>query len=415
MTRYKMLGRDVDATPTQYRTWVVEGSPDFTGDFYTGLKSGDRPFEDIKAYLIDGYSNLDFNFPISTAPHLINWVTTEKELPEPIYGGQLFILDGYVDGHNDGYDGYNTGYVYIVGGKLSNKIWRASLNKPTEWVDTGDILPSSLYGSQLAVINDRIYLFGGESDLILDTVYSASIYSPTDWINHGSCLPKPLKKSQLAIINDDIYLFGGYSVNGAVDVIFKSSSADPLSWQDTGLTLPMALYESHLGIVNNNVYLFGGQTSTNTQSSAILMASLDDPTAWFQLGNLPYPMSGGEFFTVGDKGYLISPGPAHPKNFRTKIFRCNLSSPTQWVNTQKYIPGTIYDSHLAIIYDRIYLFGGNGMSIIFACNSLIKYDITDPTVIAYADITRTQYNNTSNKLDLFKLLGFPNWKTDYGS
>ena len=33
---------------------------------------------------------------------------------------------------------------------------------------------------------------------------------------------------------------------------------------------------------------------------------------------------------------------------------------------------------------------------------------------AYGALTRTQYNATSDAFDLFKLLGFPAWKTNYG-
>lgn len=52
MVSYKMLGRDLNASPIQYRTWVVPDQPDYTGQFYTGDKSGPEPLVDITAYAI---------------------------------------------------------------------------------------------------------------------------------------------------------------------------------------------------------------------------------------------------------------------------------------------------------------------------------------------------------------------------
>jgi N-acetylneuraminic acid mutarotase len=407
MVRYKMLAKDMDAVPSQYRTWVVDDEPDFTGKYYTGLKSGNRPFENTKAYLLDDYSIANFNFPSISLPNYVNWSSTKQVLPDCIYDAQLVIIDGYNDGYYDG-------YAYILGGQLSNKIWQAQINNPTVWEDTGSLLPTALAGSQSAVIGDRIYLFGGESDTLLDVVYSASIFNPTEWIDHGSVLPAPLKKSQLAIINNNIYLFGGYSLNGASSAIFRASASDPLTWEDTGAMLPAPVHSSHLGIINDRVYLFGGKNSANENTTAILTASLSDPTNWAPLGNLPYATSNGQFFTIGNKGYLIAPGFSTPQFYRTKILSCDLTHPTQWINTQKSIPGSVSESQLAIIYDRVFLFGGNGMSVIFSSNSLLKYNMNDPTVISYGDVTRVQYPNTFNHLDLFKVLGFPNWKADYG-
>lgn len=407
-----MLARDVDATPTQYRTWVVENEPDFSGQFYTGLKSGDRPFVDVTAYYLDGYDIADFNFPTISLPFITNWESTKQVLPSAIYDGQLAVIDGYSDGYNDG---YNTGYVYIFGGKMSSKIWRASLNNPTQWEDTGENLPDILSGSQVAIIGDKIYLFGGETENVTDRVYSASVSNPLDWTDHGSTLPVPLKKSQLSIIDGYVYLFGGYSYNGATDSIFKAPVADPLSWEDTGDKLPIPLYSSHLGIVDGYVYLFGGQSFSAAPVANILVASINTPTIWSGFGNLPNSISNGHFLTVGDKGYLISSGSPTSAVFKTKIFRCNLNAPTQWIETKKYIPGNVTESHLAVIYDRVFLFGGNGTSVIYASNYLLKYNLFDPTIIYYGDVTRTQYNNTANKLDLFKVLGFQPWRTDYGS
>ena len=400
MVRFKMLGLDVDCYPLQYRTWVVNDEPDFDALQYTGLKSGDNPLKDITAYLIlDDNAVVDFNYPLTTQANYTNWITTRKVLPEAVYDGQLAIIDGY---------------VYIFGGKASNRILRAPINNPTEWVDTGATLPSILSGSQLAIVGSTVYLFGGMSNQTLDTIYSAPLSNPLSWTNHGSLLPRRLQNSQLAIINNEIYLFGGFEITATSKAIIKCSTSDPLTWTDTGAQLPEYLHSSHLAIIEDNVYLFGGINFLNTHSRVILTAPLLTPTVWSSAGSLPHFIFGGQFFTVGEKGYIVVPASAPSQPFKTKVIECLLSNPTSWTDSQKTIPGDVSYSHLAIIDDRVYLFGGNGSSIIYSDNCLMKYDLNDGPIISYGDLTRTQYN-AAPTLDLFKVLGFANWKTDYGS
>ena len=412
MVRYKMIGRDVDLNITQYRTWVVDNEPDFSAQYYTGLKSGNNPFVDVQAYaILDSSVIADFNFPFNISfPDVVTWSPMKKVLPEALYEGQIAIIDGY-----DGYDGYS-GSVYIFGGKYSNSILKASLSRPAEWQVAGH-LPSAISGSQLAIIDGYIYLFGGADTQSTDHIYSASISNPLDWTDHGPLLPKRLQNSQLAIIDNYIYLFGGYEITHATSAILRAPANDPLNWVDTGMTLPIPLYNSHLGIIDNNVYLFGGQNFDGNPVNSIFTASLSNPTTWStSLFILPFEVCCGQFFTIGDKGYLITPtNAAVNEKYQTKILQCSLSSPLQWGDTGKTIPGNVSSSHLAVIYDRAFLFGGNGNSAIFANNYMLKYSFTNPSVVAYGNVTRTQYNNTPNKLDLFKVLGFPPWKTDYGA
>jgi len=63
----------------------------------------------------------------------------------------------------------------------------------------------------------------------------------------------------------------------------------------------------------------------------------------------------------------------------------------------------------------LFLYGGSGSSVIFANGYEIKYKFGSAAVVEYGDITRVQYNSTPSKLDLFRVLGFPPWKTDYGA
>lgn len=398
MVKFKMIGRDTNAAPVQYRTWVVDDQPDFTGSQYSGLKSGDTSLLDIKAYLIPEDTIADFNLP-----NPLSWDTTNKVLPSPIASSQLAIIKGF---------------IYLFGGKISGKIYRASLDNPATWEDTQAQLPVPLYGSQLVIIGDFIYLLGGNDSLNpTDHIFGAHVDDPLTWFDLGSKLPVPLQNSQAIIANNNIYLLGGKSTLNTITNVFSASVTDPLNWTDNGSVLPSAVHSSQTAIIDGYAYLFGGTDTFNNPTKNILSAPLSNLSHWIVSGFLPCPATTGQFFTLGTKGYLVTPGDVQfsPKAVGTRIFRCPLSNPNQWIDTRKTIPGEISESQLGVVYDRIFLFGGNGNSAIFACDPKYKYLLTKPDVIVYGYTTRTEVDNVPSTLGLFEVLGFPPWKTDYAS
>jgi N-acetylneuraminic acid mutarotase len=404
MARFRMIGKDENASPAQYRCWVVDDEPDFTGAQYTGLKSGDNPLLDIRTYeVIDPNAVCDFLLPDPS-----NWISTKRVLPQVISNSQLAILDGY------------DGYAYLFGGQNSDKIYRASPNNPADWFDTGATLPTKLSDSQLAVVNDRIYLFGGFDDGYAgsptDEIFSAPTSNPLAWTNHGSLLPQKLSRSQLLIIDSNIYLLGGMGISGSTNVILRASTTTPLSWMDTGQKLPHKLFNSQAcisefdGYSDGYLLLLGGQFDGYTLTNNIYYAPISNPISWAIGGNLPAQAAAGQFVQVAGKGYLLTP--ANIGVSFTRIFQCDLTKPFSWTDHKFTIPGQISYSQAAIIADRLWLFGGSGSSVIFADEQILKYDLVSATVVKYGDITRTQVD-AADPLDLFQVLGMPPWKTDY--
>lgn len=404
MVRFKMVGRDVDSSPLQFRTWVVDNTPDLDQSRFTGHKSGPHPLVDISAHIIyDDAAIVDFSLPLPQ-----KWKSTYNVTPQSLPYSHLAIIDGY---------------VYLFGGEVTDKIFRAPLDRPAEFEDTGAVLPTPLYGGQLVVFGPTIYIFGGNNGEATDTIFSAPTSDPLTWTNHGSLLPETLYHSQLCIIEGNLYLFGGAQhFAHATSRIFSAPGYDPLNWSDTGADLPMPIYNSQIGLIDGYVYLFGGQKFTDTPVDNIFRASTSNPLLWIDYAYLPYASAAAQFFTIGNSGYLItaiSPGrQAVPSNVimnngEARILRCSLSSPHGWVDTLETVPGEVTCSNLAIIYDRVFLYGGSGSSVIFATDYRISYLFNNVSVVAYGEITRTQYYNTPNTLDLFKVICFPPWKTDY--
>lgn len=411
MVRFRMVARDVNSNPTQYRTWVVEDQPDFDGYYYTGYKSGPNLFVDFSAYAIEDNSTVcDFNLPIPTAWDQIDNrldvpYPIRRIMPQTVASSQVAVIDGY---------------IYMFGGDTTDSILKAPVNNPADWVDTGAKLPSILYAASLAIVGDRIYLFGGnngnESDPMglgaLDTIYSAPVNDPLTWTNHGSLLPRRLQYSNLGMANGNLYLFGGREINEATDIIFTASASDPLTWTDTGARLPIKVYASCFAQVNGNWMIFGGLLAPDTPTGGIYYAPVSSPLSWAISGILPYPGGWGQLVITGNDGYIFGPF-VGPTTTYTPILQCSLNNPNYWVDTQQTIPGNISQSQLAIVYDRLWLFGGSGLTAIFSCNQSLKYNLSSLRVQNYGDRTRTVMQATDNLANPYEAIGIPWWKTDY--
>ena len=127
------------------------------------------------------------------------------------------------------------------------------------FTNSPNALPGNLHVSQLAIIGDDIYLFGGHNgSASLNIIYKSNISNPTSWTNTGSTLPGILSSSQLAIIGDDIYLFGGNNGSASINIIYKSNISNPIIWEDTRIRLNSNLYAHNLLYLNNKLYIYGG-------------------------------------------------------------------------------------------------------------------------------------------------------------
>jgi hypothetical protein len=394
-----MVGKDLNSSPLQYRTWVVANTPDYDGYYYNGPKSGTTPLGNISAYEIDNNSLVaDFNLP-----NPLSWSTAKLTLPKEMYSSQLAIVDGY---------------VYLFGGSdgYGNKILRASVDNPATWEDTHSTLPSNLYGSQIAVIDGYIYLFGGNTGNATNHIYSAPTSNPLSWTDRGALLPQKVFNSQLLVMDGYIYLFGGKGDGYIYNNVLRSTVSNPLSWSITGTTLPEAIYGSTLGVIYNGsdgyVCLYGGIGSDGYTRNKIYSAPITNLASWSVAGTLPYPIAFGQFITVGLYSYLFAAANSNITSF-TYILRTN-GSAFLWYDFGFKVPGTILQSQLAIIDDRLFLFGGNGNTVIFADNPYIKYSILDSNAISYGNTTQTSFNAAPVN-NRFKVIGIPPWKTTYGT
>ncbi|MGA1871683.1 MAG: hypothetical protein ACMUJM_24410 [bacterium] len=284
-----------------------------------------------------------------------SWSDTGVLLPNAFnFLKQIAVIGNYV---------YSFG-VSKAGVGYSKSIYRAPVSNPTNWEDTGSVLPGVIGDTQLAVIGDYVYLFGGHTSISFDVIYRAPISDPTNWEDTGAVLPGKIGCSHLAVVDNYIYLFGGiddsFKRSLTLDVIYRASVSDPTSWVNTGSVLPDSLAFSQLAIIGDYIYLFGG-TNNNYSSiftNAIYRASVSDPTSWVNTGSVLPPMSirSSQLAVIGNYVYLF--GGVFEKDYTNIIYRASVSDPTSWEDSSSVLPIYVGDSRIAIIDNYVYLFGG---------------------------------------------------------
>ncbi len=277
-----------------------------------------------------------------------NWaIVTGKTLPGKLYASQLTVIEDT---------------IYLFGGfngsAATNVIYSAPVADPTNWTNTGKTLPGSSYWSNLIRVADKLYLFGGYNGAAMNTIYSASVSAPTVWTNTGKTLPVATHASQICTIGDYIYLFGGYSTS-LLSSIYRAPVTDPTNWTNTGKTLPSGSYIGAVSVIGDHVYIFGGYTGS--YNKIIYSAPVADPTTWTNTGKtLPGVLGLSQLITIGDFNYLL--GGYNGSAGISAIYKSSVADPTTWTVASGTLPAALYGSQAAIIDDSIYLFGGYNSS-----------------------------------------------------
>jgi len=129
----------------------------------------------------------------------------------------------------------------------------SALSQSITWT-TKEPLPEVRSGPGCAVINDTVYVIGGQSGSGNET--TNYVYDPVS-DNWSTKSPMPTARRHLgcAVVNGKIYAIGGFIASEANIVEEYDPVAD--SWQ-TKTPMPTARYAFATAVVANKIYVIGG-------------------------------------------------------------------------------------------------------------------------------------------------------------
>jgi hypothetical protein len=226
----------------------------------------------------DGFQATVFSAPVNDDGTLGPW-TLLPPLPEPL------AVSAAVSAH---------GYIYVLGGRISNapltvsgNIHRARVNADGTldyWETLSTTLPHPSMWHEAVVTCDHLYFMAGQDAGIYEysDVYQAEIQpdgSLGAW-SPATFLPKTLAAHAAAAIRGGILVAGGWSSPDPVNTVQRNVYWAPLGPDCTlgnwvALTpLPFRTYKHALVATDRYVYILGGASSTSWVFASVLMAPL---------------------------------------------------------------------------------------------------------------------------------------------
>ena len=263
-----------------------------------------------RVYLVGGYNGSSFAATVYTAPinadgTLGAW-TTGTSLPGVLSHSQSVVTKNrvYLLGGFNGSNSLSVVYTASINADGTLGAWSA-----------GTSLPSGLYGTQVVVTKNRVYLLGGSSvggDGV-STVYTAPINADGTlgaWTT-GTSLPGALVRSQAVVTENRVYLLGGGTTNtNSISTVYTAPiNADgTLGAWVIGTSLPEGIARSQVVVTKNRVYLLGGSNEVSSAISTVYTAPINsDGTlgAWSVGTSIPNILSWSQAIVTSSRVYLL--------------------------------------------------------------------------------------------------------------
>jgi N-acetylneuraminic acid mutarotase len=180
--------------------------------------------------------------------------------------------------------GVVNGRIYVIGGidgtgaLGTNEEFDPSLNT---WRARSP-MPTARWLSAVEVVNNRIYVIGGQVLRDGPTLAVNEQYDPnTDTWTSRTPMPTTRTGPVAVVVNSKIWALGGATVNDANVTLFTGAHEeyDPVSnsWQTAG-QIPTPRAALAAAVVNNAVYVIGGSPARNSVTSANEAFDLLAPT-----------------------------------------------------------------------------------------------------------------------------------------
>lgn len=210
---------------------------------------------------------------------------------------------------------------------------------------------SARFGAASAVLNGKLYVFGGATDgsshLTTNEVYDPATDSWTDL----KLLNTAARESTACAGPDGrIYLFGGLNTSSDLNT---AEAYDPVAdtWE-AFLGLPEQRRQARAVLFEGRIHLFGG-TNTNT---TLARHDVYDPVAnsYSSRQDLPVPLTNGAATVLNGRLYYL--GGWNPPNRSRLIYEYNPQTDT-W-RTVGSLAQAVYSTAAVTIGSRIYLPGG---------------------------------------------------------
>ena len=240
-------------------------------------------------------------------------------------------------------------------------------------------MPVAACNSVAGVVNGKIYVISGETDLYMNYEYDPA----TDSWTAKASIPTGRTRATAAVVNNMIYVIGGQGNNN--EVFHVNEVYDPLTdtWTRKA-DMPTARYHLASGVVNNKIYVIGGIDTTGT--TALSVNEEYDPVTdtWSTKTSMPTPRERFAIGVVNDKIYAIGGGQVSgwlAVNEEYDPLTDTWNSKTRMITPRSNLAAGVIDG-------KIYLIGGQNQT---ALSENEMYDPSTDTWVSKLNMPTPRY------------------------
>lgn len=303
----------------------------------------------------------------------------------------------------------NNNNILVTGGNVTSSTYSNVVYLGT--IDTGHViraytnigtLPISVAGHELVVYGNYIYLIGGQtssgpSTAVYRSRFNVDQKTLTEW-ELISTLPYGVYNHSALILNDRIYVLGGNASSTTLtqNIISTDIKQDMSlgNWVYTGI-LPMTCKDFSIAITKNKIYIIGGNTSASSVTSISDVYSTDYLfSKWTTEISLPVAMCIGTCIVIRDMLYIIG-------NYTTTVTRNiyyasidKAGNLGKFIQSSQLLPSATCNHELAIIGNKLHLIGG------------LKSNGSPGNTVYYTDFVTTEINYNYNFTDSYTVIGY---------
>ncbi len=257
-------------------------------------------------------------FIISPVVHAQSWVNQadmklkRSESSAVEYNGELYVFNGFSRGLFVG----NSVEKYNPNTKKWTLLGNTSVANGTAVTHTGTVR----VGADVWLLGGRV---GAHPGRVTSDVWIYNINSK-QW-RKGPKLPRPMAGGGAALVNNKIYMFGGVDAQAKCDVNFHYAynlNSPNAGWKDLTASAGMPLARNHFStvVLNNLIYAIGGQNGHDgcpgIAGGNVPFVHAYNPAnnSWKRLANLPAAESHSEPSTFVHNGFIYMVGGAGAGN-----------------------------------------------------------------------------------------------------
>jgi N-acetylneuraminic acid mutarotase len=181
-----------------------------------------------------------------------------------VHGGAASVAGQMPQPRSDLVAAAINGTAYVLGGfDGTNGITDVLATTDGAQFRTVAHLPQSVRYAALAVVDGRIWLFGGEHDG--NNVTTVQVFDPaTGTVRIAAQLPQTLAHASAVVLDGRVLIMGGRHAGALQNAILQFDPATGAT--SPAGTLPYAVADAGAAVVDNVAYVVGGETPAITAS-----------------------------------------------------------------------------------------------------------------------------------------------------